>query len=111
MAFDFTEEQLNNFDKPALIRLFLAQQEQLTELDKKMQLLLEQVAVLNNKRFGKSSEKMEQIPNQLMFVEVDGEIVFFNEAEAVYSLEQGEAEEEETKTTRSKKKKANAAMT
>lgn len=104
MALEFTEEQLNNFDKGTLIQLFLAQQKQLAELDKKMQLLIEQVAVLNNKRFGKSSEKMEPIPNQMMFVEVDGEIVFFNEAEAVYALDQSNAEEEIIRT-RAKKKK------
>ena len=41
-------------------------------------ILLEQVAVLNNKRFGKSSEKLG-VDNQICFMEVDGNIVFFNE--------------------------------
>lgn len=105
MGLEFTEEQLNNFDKATLIQLFLAQQKQLAEIDNKMQLLIEQVAVLNNKRFGKSSEKMEQAPYQMRFVEVDGELIFFNEAEAVNALEPYNEEIEETVKIRSKKTK------
>ena len=86
MAMEYTEEQLNNFDKATLVQLFLIQQSQLQDIDKKLQLLLEQVAVLNNNRFGKSSEKLDT-ENQICFMEVDGNIVFFNEAEAVASLE------------------------
>ena len=59
MAMEYTEEQLNNFDKATLVQLFLVQQSQLKDIDQKLQLLLEQVAVLNNKRFGKSSEKLD----------------------------------------------------
>ena len=55
MAMEYTEEQLNHFDKSTLVQLFLVQQSQLKDIDQKLQLLLEQVAVLNNKRFGKSS--------------------------------------------------------
>ena len=47
MAMEYTEEQLNNFDKSTLIQLFLVQQSQLKDIDAKLQLLLEQVAVLN----------------------------------------------------------------
>jgi transposase len=86
MAMEYTEEQLNNFDKATLVQLFLAQQSQLQDIDKKLQLLLEQVAVLNSKRFGRSSEKLDT-DNQICFMEVDGNIVYFNEAEAVASLE------------------------
>ena len=57
MAREYTEEQLNQFDKNTLVQLFLVQQPQLKEIDTKLQLLLEQVTILNNKRFGKSSEK------------------------------------------------------
>ena len=48
MPLEFTEEQLNNFDKTTLIQLFLAQQAQLKSIDQKLQLVLEQVAVLNH---------------------------------------------------------------
>lgn len=58
MAMEYTEEQLNNFDKTTLVQLFLVQQSQLRDIDQKLQLLLEQAAVLNNNRFGKSSEKL-----------------------------------------------------
>ena len=104
MAITYTEEQLNKFDKDTIIQLFLAQQEQLRDIDQKLQLLLEQVAVLNNKRFGKSTEKM--VPEaQIAFMEVDGEIVFFNEAEAVVSLSQDAGEETERKRPRKVKGK------
>ena len=67
MAMKYTEEQLNQFDKATLIQLFLATQEQLESIDAKLQLVLEQLAVSNNKRFGKSSEKM--VPdNQIVFM-------------------------------------------
>lgn len=100
MAIEYTEEQLNKFDKETLVQLFLAQQAQLQDIDRKLQLVLEQVAVLNHKRFGKSSEKLDT-DNQIAFMEVDGKIVFFNEAEAVASLT--EDEEEIISKPRSKK--------
>lgn len=102
MAMEYTEEQLNNFDKSTLVQLFLAQQSQLQDIDRNLQLLLEQVAVLNNKRFGKSSEKLET-ENQICFMEVDGKIIYFNEAEAVAALE--EYDEEKKERTRGRKKK------
>ena len=90
---EYTEEQLNNFDKATIVQLFLVQQSQLQDIDRKLQLLLEQVAVLNNNRFGKSSEKLDT-ENQICFREVDGNIVFFNEAEAVASLDEYVDEDE-----------------
>ena len=86
MAIEYTEEQLNKFDKTTLVQLFLVQQSQLQDIDQKLQLLLEQVAVLNKNRFGKSSEKLD-IDNQICFMEVDGSIIYFNEAEAVAALD------------------------
>lgn len=93
MAMEYTEEQLNNFDKATIVQLFLVQQSQLHDIDRKLQLLLEQVAVLNNNRFGKASEKLDT-ENQICFMEVDGNIVFFNEAEAVASLDEYVDEDE-----------------
>ena len=90
MAVRYTEEQLNTVDKSLLIQMFLNQQEQLetltTEvrsLNEKMQLMMEQLVLANRNRFGRSSEKMEDA-SQISFMEVDGTIIFFNEAEAVY---------------------------
>ena len=82
MAVKYTEEQLNTIDKSFLIRLLLQQQEQLEALTKelhtsneKMQLLMEQVILGKQNRFGRSSEKMEDT-DQICFREVDGSIVF-----------------------------------
>ena len=109
MAVKFTEEQLNSFDKSLLVQLLVAQQEQnetlakeLHDLNEKMQLLMEQVVLSNKKRFGTSSEKME-IGNQICFMEKDGNIVFFNEAEAVCDLDAEEPEEIVNKPEKKKK--------
>ena len=82
MAVNYTEEQLNSVDKSFLIQLLLQQQEQLNALTKelhtsneKMQLLMEQVILGKQNRFGRSSEKMEDT-SQICFCEVDGTIVF-----------------------------------
>ena len=108
MAMEYTEEQLNNFDKSTLIQLFLVQQSQLKDIDAKLQLLLEQVAVLNNNRYGRSSEKLDT-ENQICFMEVDGNIVYFNEAEAVDALAESEADDEKTQKPRSTKTKGRRA--
>lgn len=80
-AMKYTEENLNGLDKETLIQLFLSQQEQLERIDHTLQLVLEQMSDLKRHRFGRSTEKHE-IGEQISFMEVDGNIVFFNEAEA-----------------------------
>jgi len=85
MALEYTEEKLNSLDKETLIHLFLSQQEQLKQIDQTLQLVLEQVADLKRHRFGRTSERHET-QAQISFMEVDGKIVFFNEAEAVVLL-------------------------
>ena len=109
MAVKFTEEQLNTLDKSLIIQLLISQQEQnealtkeLRELNQKMQVLMEQMVLANKNRFGRSSEKME-IENQICFKEVDGNIVFFNEAEAVCNLDAEEPEDLEIKPARKPK--------
>ena len=84
VAGDYTEEKLNSLDKETIIRLFLMQQEQLGQLDHTLQLVLEQVSDLKRHRFGRATERHET-EGQILFMEVDGNIVFFNEAEAVAS--------------------------
>ncbi len=91
MALEYTEEKLNSLDKKTLIQLFLSQQEQLKRIDQTLQLVLEQVADLKRHRFGRTSEKHET-EARISFMEVDGEIVFFYEAEAVVE-EAGETAE------------------
>ena len=111
MAVRYTEEQLNTVDKSLLIQMFLNQQEQLEtltaevrSLNEKMQLMMEQMVLANRNRFGRSSEKMEDA-SQISFMEVDGTIVFFNEAEAVCNLDAPEPEQLEVPVPRPVKKK------
>ena len=107
MAMKYTEEQLNSIDKSILVQLFLAMQEEnenqtkkLDEMDVKLQRIMEQLVLSKQERFGRSSEKMND-PAQIYFMEIDGKIAFFNEAEAVCDLEV--SEEEETLVPRKKK--------
>ena len=111
MAVRYTEEQLNTVDKSLLIQMFLNQQEQqetltaeVRSLNEKMQLMMEQMILANRNRFGRSSEKMEDA-SQISFMEVDGTIVFFNEAEAVCNLDAPEPEQLEVPAPRLVKKK------
>ena len=111
MAVKYTEEQLNSVDKSFLIQLLLQQQEQLEAITKelhasneKMQFLMEQVILGKQNRFGRSSEKMEDT-SQICFREVDGTIVFFNEAEAVCDLNAAEPEDLELKSLKQPKRK------
>ena len=109
MAFKYTEEQLNKLDKELLVQLFLGLQDQMEGLTKqtqalndKMQLVMEQLVLSKKSRFGRSSEKMAG-PGQIRFMEVDGEIVFFNEAEAVCGLDAPEPDSLEPQQPKKKK--------
>ena len=103
MALKYTEEKLNSLDKETIIQLFLSQQEQLENIDRTLQLVLEQVADLKRHRFGRSTERHEP-DGQISFMEEDGKIVFFNEAEAVAG-EGADAEPEAAPRRRPQKKK------
>ena len=107
MAFKFTEEQLNTLDKSFIVNLFLQLQDQndklsgeIQELNKKMEVLIEQITLANKNRFGRSSEKTMDI-SQICFMEVDGTIVFFNEA--VSDLDAEEPDTLENKPARKAK--------
>lgn len=109
MAFKFTEEQLNTLDKSFIVNLFLQLQDQndkllgeVQELNKKMEVLIEQITLANKNRFGRSSEKTMDT-SQICFMEVDGTIVFFNEAEAVSDLDAEEPDILENKPARKPK--------
>lgn len=103
MTMKFTEEQLKNFDKNTLIQLFLSQQEQLESIDNKLQLVLEQLADMNRRRYGRSSERSSE-NDQLSFTIEDGELVF-NEADAMAYEDACDRDDEETVTVRRKKTK------
>lgn len=111
MAVRYTEEQLNTVDKSLLIQMFLNQRElletlttEVRSLNERMQLMMEQLVLANRNRFGRSSEKMEDA-SQISFMEVDGTIIFFNEAEAVYNPEALEPEQLEEPVSHSVMKK------
>lgn len=73
----YTEEQLNTCSKEMLITLLLSMQDQMDSLNKNMEKLLEQLAVANNQRYGRSTEKLSAIEGQLSLD------MIFNEAEAL----------------------------
>ena len=105
MAKKYTESELKNCSKDILITLFLHYQDQMSEqldqLNSKLDRMAEQLAVLQNNKFGRKSEKLDVIDGQLSFV--------FNEAEALvenaYVVEPAEEEVLETVTRKRKKKK------
>ena len=73
----YTEEQLNTCSKEMLVTLLLSMQDQLEQLNKNFEKLSEQLTVMNNQRYGRSSEKLSVMDGQL------SPELFFNEAEAV----------------------------
>ena len=110
MAHRYTEEQLNTADKSLLIQIIMSLQDQTEALTKevhdlndKMQLMLEQIVLAKKDRFGRSSEKMDDAA-QIRFMEVDGTIVFFNEAEAVCDLDAPEPQDLSADKKRGRKK-------
>lgn len=74
MASTYSKEELNKCSKEVLIDLFLSMQEQMNQMNHNLKLLTEQIAIANQKRFGRSSEKLD----------LDGQLSLngcFNEAE------------------------------
>ena len=95
-------KQLEQLNKEALIELVLSQRERLEQMDRNIQLILEQMSDLKRRRYGRSTEKLE-IDQQISFREENGEIVFFNEAEAV--VDEAEAEKEDASPRPPRKRK------
>ena len=77
MSKSYSPEELNRFSKETLVAVILSMQNQLNQLNANMERLIEQIADANNKRYGRSSEKLDVIAGQL-----DLELIF-NEAEAL----------------------------
>lgn len=75
MAKIFSRDELNQCSKEFLITLFLNLQEQMIEMNGKLDRLAEQLTVAQNHRYGRKSEKLDMIDGQLCFN--------FNEAEAL----------------------------
>ncbi len=73
---EYSAEELNHLSKDALIVLFLSMQDQMKQLNINMEKILEQIAIANNHRFGRSTEKREELEGQLNFSDI------LNEAES-----------------------------
>ena len=73
----YTKEELNSFSRETLMAVILSMQDQIHQLNTNMERLIEQIADANNKRYGRSSEKLETISGQM---ELE---LIFNEAEAL----------------------------
>ncbi|MEW4411870.1 hypothetical protein [Clostridium sp. AN503] len=60
MPTSFTEEQLNQCSKEMLVKLLLSMQDQMAQMNRNMEILIGQVSISNQKRFGRSSEKLDR---------------------------------------------------
>ena len=74
----YTEEQLNTCSKEMLITLLLSMQDQMEQLNRNIENLVEQLSAANNQRYGRTSEKLSVIDGQLTLDDL-----IFNEAEAL----------------------------
>ena len=111
MAKIYTEEQLNQMSSEELAKVTLSLQEQLSAMNENyknlnhtMQLMMEQLADAKRHRFGRSTEKLEDIEGQISFFETEDGIAFFNEAEAVSDIERDDTDDEPA-PNRGKKRK------
>ena len=100
MSTDYSPDELNRFSKETLVAVILSMQDQLSQLNANMERLIEQIADANNKRYGRSSEKLDVIAGQL---ELE---LIFNEAEALTeTLYVVESTEEDVIQVRCRKRK------
>ena len=100
MSTSYSPDELNRFSKETLVAVILSMQDQLSQLNANMERLIEQIADANNKRYGRSSEKLDVIAGQL---ELE---LIFNEAEALTeTLYVVESTEEDVIQVRCRKRK------
>lgn len=97
MANKHTLEELNSCSREELITIVLMMQGQLDALNENIERLIEQVRLANSYRFGKHTETLKSI---------DGQLSFFDEAEALFdaSVEEPEVEDVLPKKRTPKKK-------
>lgn len=96
MATKHTLEELNNLSREELITMVLMMQGQLDTLNENIEKLIEQVRIANSYRFGKHTEKLSVI---------DGQLSFFDEAEASYDESAPEPLADDVIPSRKKPKK------
>lgn len=103
MSKHYTRDELNSQSKDSLVTTILAMQDTIDRLSADTNRLIEQIAIANNKKYGRSSEKKDVIDGQMSIWDYPE----FNEAEAL--LEQcgpvEEPAEEEVIVVKRKKAK------
>ena len=92
-----TVDELNAMSRGELVAIILAMQGQLDALNENIEKLIEQVRIANQHRFGRSTETMKSI---------DGQMSFFDEADALYDGDAEEPEAEELIPAKPRRKKA-----
>lgn len=92
-----TLEELNGCSREELVTIILAMQGQLDTLNENIERLIEQVRIANQHRFGRHTETMQSI---------EGQLSFFDEADALYDENAVEPDPEELFPARPKKKKS-----
>ena len=96
MSGKYNADELNKLKKSELIAMFLSQQEALDKLSANMEVLIEQLRIANTNRFGRKTERLDQIAGQMSL---------FNEAEAYTEEPAGEPDEAEVIIKIEKKRK------
>lgn len=96
MAGKHTLEELNQCSREELITMVLMMQGQLDTLNENIEKLIEQVRIANSYRFGKRTETLKSI---------EGQLSFFDEAEALCDLSVPEPEAGEVLSHRKSNKK------
>lgn len=93
----YSPEELNSFSKEQIISMYCSLQDELEKLNKNMEALIEAVNLANQQRFGRKTEKLDQI---------EGQLSIFNEAEAHADPDAPEPDADEVLISiRTKKKK------
>lgn len=118
MNTEFTETQLTKLTKKDLVMMYLSvqqlaesltaqckmQEKQLAEVNQKMDLLIEQVAIGQQKRFGRSTEKLD-MEGQFEMLFNEAEVTIVNKYVIEPSLEQVCPDIEDTEPTKVRKPK------
>ena len=98
----YSESELNKCSKKMLVDLLLSMQDQMELMNHNIELLTEQIRIANQKKFGRSSEKMEY-DGQLTFGDVFNEVEFLKDQNE--STDEPELEEIVPKSYKRKKRK------
>lgn len=91
-----SEDELNDYSKQELKQMVLSMQEQLTRMNQSYENLIEQIRIANQNQFGRKSEKLDVL---------EGQLSFFDEAEALSTEKSTEPEYEEIIRRKKPKKK------